>query len=499
MNQGKATILKLGFRVHTLLGWIGAGALLVFALSGITHPLMSWTGPQAAAFFPPQAKIPTELLLRIPTTLRDANITSASLVKVVPSESAPLLQITDDPLQPRRYFSLDTGKELAAYDERHAVWLARYYAGHPETQIRSVSFQRTFSDDYPWVNRLLPVYKIELDTPDNLTLFVYTELSALADITNSWKRLLQKIFRWGHTLSFLENTEVVRVILMAVLLLSVVGMTVSGMLMIRLMKSRSMPLGRRVHRNLGYAIWLPLLILSSSGLYHLIQSSLDYRRGGLQLPKPFSITQEQLSTQLTPFAHLGERPLTSINILEAPNGDLIYRLGVPNGPPGEGVSRSMRFGGVPFEQAPLYISARTGKQLSLTEREIALDYAASHRGGAPSDTIHTELITRFGPDYDFRNKRLPVWQIDYADPIKESVFIDPASGLLVDRVAPAQRLEAVSFSQLHKWNFLVPLMGRGGRDSIVVSLLSATIFATLLGLKMKLTRLLKRQRLRRQE
>lgn len=498
MNHRTAAILRIGFRIHTIAGWVGAVALVAFALSGMMHPLMSWTGPQAAAFFPPQAPMTAELLSRIPATLREAAITSATLVKVVPSETAPLLQITEDPRQPRRYFSLDTGTELPDYDERHAEWLARYYAGHPKTKIRSVTFHRSFSDDYPWVNRLLPVYKVEFDTSDNLTLFVYTELSALGDITNDWKRLLQKIFRWGHTLSFLEQTEMMRLILMGILIVSLMGMIVSGILMIRLMRSRSMQLGRRIHRSLGYALWLPLLMLSSSGLYHLIQSSIDDRKQGLQLPKPFSVSPERLSAEVTPSAHLGERPLTSINLLEAPNGELVYRLGIPNGDPTEGVSRTMRFGGVPLEKEPLYLSSLTGEPLSLTDREIALHYIALHRGTSPSHAAPTERITRFGPDYDFRNKRLPVWRIENVGRTGETVFIDPSSGLLVDQVGSAQQLEGLSFSQLHKWNFLVPLLGRSGRDYIVVSVLILAIVATLLGVRMKVSRFVKKRALRRE-
>lgn len=485
IGEKKTAILRIGFRLHALLATVGAIALLVFALSGMTHPLMSWTGPRAAAFFPPRAQITGDHLSHIPTTLSKAAITSAVLVKVVPSESTPLLQVTEDSTQPRRYFELSSGNELLDHDQQQAVWLARYYAGHQETKVRAVTFHRSFSDEYPWVNRLLPVYKVEFETADNLTLFVYTELSALGDIINDWKRSLQRIFRWGHTFSFLEDAEIARIILVGLLIASLLGMTISGLIMVSLMKSRTMPLRRKIHRTLGFAIWLPLLMLSVSGLYHLMQSSLDNRRGALQLPPPFSLSAERFGSDSLPPPHLETASVTSINLLEAPDGELVYRLGIPNGESSEPVSRQMRFAGTPLEKAPLYLSARSGEPLPLADKEIAHQYATHHLGPSSSHIISAELVTQFSPDYDFRNKRLPVWRLEYGAPTKETIFVDPASGLLVERVTPAQQLEGLSFSQLHKGNFLVPLLGRGGRDLLVVGVLIASIIATILGLQMK--------------
>jgi len=85
-------------------------------------------------------------------------------------------------------------------------------------------------------------------------------------------------------------------------------------------------------------------------------------------------------------------------------------------------------------------------------------------------------------DYDFRNKRLPVWQFTNNGTV---VFIDPASSTIVDVVTPALRYESWSFSILHKWNVLVPLLGRGGRDMLLSALLAAVLAMAAIGLSMK--------------
>ena len=85
-----------------------------------------------------------------------------------------------------------------------------------------------------------------------------------------------------------------------------------------------------------------------------------------------------------------------------------------------------------------------------------------------------EVVTRFGPDYDFRNKRLPVWRVDYGAPVKASVFVDTASGVLVDRVADREKPERLVFSLIHKWNFLFPI-GRLGLNIVVAAFVIALI------------------------
>ena len=57
-----------------------------------------------------------------------------------------------------------------------------------------------------------------------------------------------------------------------------------------------------------------------------------------------------------------------------------------------------------------------------------------------------------------------------------SVFIDPANGALVDNTS-----EGLSFSHLHKWNFLTPLVGRQGRDGLVALVILAALGLAVFG------------------
>jgi hypothetical protein len=85
-----------------------------------------------------------------------------------------------------------------------------------------------------------------------------------------------------------------------------------------------------------------------------------------------------------------------------------------------------------------------------------------------------ELVTRFGPDYDFRNKRLPVWRIDYGAPVNATLFVDTATGVLADRTENWQKPERYLFSFIHKWNFLFPI-GKVGLNAVVGSFMLALL------------------------
>jgi hypothetical protein len=172
-------------------------------------------------------------------------------------------------------------------------------------------------------------------------------------------------------------------------------------------------------------------------------------------------------------------------VVEGPNNRLLYRLGLPANRQSQPVTRTARFDGIPIEKPSLYVSALTGKFVNITDREMAILYAKQHMGPDHPPISNTEIVTHFGPEYDFRNKRLPVFRIDYETPTNDTLFIDPATGMQVDRLENRSRYERYSFAVLHKWQFLVPLIGRQGRDILMVTILSLAIVATILGFIMR--------------
>jgi len=498
-GSSKAKLRVKSFKWHVALVWVGGFALLSYIISAATHPLLAWTGPQSTAFRPPAATMQADQLTQIGPILKQYGVQNAIMIKLLPSQNGVLLQVTHNADQPRRYFDLDTATELPDHDEQQALWLARYYAlgGDTSVPVKSIEFQTEFDDAYPWVNRLLPVYKVTLDNDEKLNVFVYTEINALAGISNSYKTKVQSIFRNLHTWSWLSGFENVRIILIAFLMLCIFAMTLTGVGMIFLIRRRNnMTRNARVHRWIAVVLWVPLLGFSISGFWHLLHYGFSDVHRGLELGKPFSLAALDSAATVD---GLPEQALNQISLIEYQN-QLFYRLSLANGSAVEPAKesggdhahhssdkqqREARFNGQATEAGGLYYLVSSGEKASINDQEVAIDIASKRLDLKASLVQKAQLVTHFGPHYDFRNKRLPVWQIDFDSKLGDKVFIDPATGMLVDRLIDLDRYEGYSFSFLHKWSFLTPFTGRMWRDVIVVVVLGLVFLLVILGLIMR--------------
>ena len=480
----------LSMKWHNLAGWTGGIALVLFAGSGLLHILMTWTGPQAASFFPPQTTMTAESVQAVPQVLAQNNITHANMVKIVPGQRGPLLQVTTDNYEPRRYFELASGLEIPGHDKAQAIWLARYYSGEQSTPIRDVSFQTSFDANYPWVNRLLPVYRVTFDTDDQLTAFIYTEFGALGSLSNEWKSGLQAFFALLHTWSWLDGVENARLVIMLVLLLSLFTMAATGTAMILVLKNRTLPPQRRWHRLISYGIWLPILLFTASGTYHLLQQSTADTQKGLELGPAMDLSANRLGRNTQWMTGFADTPINNVTLLAGPGDVSLYRVGLPMGRHGQGLDRESRYKGQPIEKPALYFNAMDGTLSDLDDHDMALHFSTRLSGRSTELVESSQLVTHFGPDYDFRNKRLPVWRIDYA---QDRLFVDPASGVLVDRISDAALVEAYSFSFLHKWNMISQLIGRLPRDLLLLAVILPALLGGVLGYVMLLQRFRRRR------
>lgn len=118
---------RAALRWHRPLSLVGAAGLLVWGLSGLLHPIMTSFGPQQAVFAGPQRMLDLSDSMPLATILATSGIAQAAAVRIVPAEASHLLQVTVAADSPRRYFRLDNGLELSAYDQQQAEFLARHY------------------------------------------------------------------------------------------------------------------------------------------------------------------------------------------------------------------------------------------------------------------------------------------------------------------------------------------------------------------------------------
>jgi hypothetical protein len=491
-------------------------------------------GPQQAAFMPPAASVALEGARPIAETLESQGIAEAVAVKTVPAPGGGVLwQVTPAADGTRRYFLPADGGEVEGGDRAQAEFLARHYLA-TDRPITAARLQSEFDADYPWVNRLLPVWKLEFAGDDGLTAYVHTETSSLAAVNNTTKERLQTVFRALHTWEWVPpGMDWLRVVVIALMVGSLLALGLTGFAMlVTVRRKKRLPGARGWHRFAGYVLALPLIMFSASGIYHLIQSAMVPPMSQLKMGKPVNVASGKWPVE-TDWALIAKgRDIASVALVEGAGGQPLYRIGLapPKGTMGGGEHdhgpaktatadhgmaghdhaammaaqaktpstdaeiREARFAGIKPDGPAIYLDAATGNVVTSGDKDLARAIARRFTGAPDSAVTGVELVTRFSHEYDFRNKRLPVWRVDYGAPINASLFVDTGTGVLVDRVADGEKPERLVFSFVHKWNFLFPV-GRLAQNVIVGVLAIALIgFMAVLGLRMDVIRRLRPSR-----
>lgn len=526
----KTKTARWSYSKHQWLWLVGGISLLVWGLSGLTHIAMVLFGPQQAAFMPPAASVALEGARPIAATLAEQGIGQAVAVKTVPAPGGGVLwQVTPAADGTRRYFRPADGSEVTGGDRAQAEFLARHYLA-TDRAITSARLQTEFDADYPWVNRLLPVWKLEFAGEDGLTAYVHTETSSLAAVNNTTKARLQSVFRALHTWEWVPpGMDWLRVIVIGVMVGSLLALGLTGIAMlVTVRRKKRLPGSRGWHRIAGYVLALPLIMFSASGIYHLIQSALVPPVSQLKLGQPVNVASGKWPVEADWALIAKGRDIASIALVEGAEGQPLYRIGLapPKGAMGGGEHdhgpakphgaeghdhaammaaeakapttdaeiREARFAGIKPDGPAIYLDAATGNVVTSGDKDLARAIARRFTGAPDSAVTGVELVTRFSHEYDFRNKRLPVWRVDYGAPVNASLFVDTGAGVLVDRVADGEKPERLVFSFIHKWNFLFPV-GRLGQNVVVGAFTLALIgFMAALGLRMDLARRLRARR-----
>ena len=468
-------------RWHRVLAWVAGIMLVLWCASGLIHTYLSLFGPQQQVFQAPQRPLHLQGMKPIPTILREAGIDEVRVVRVVVGEDENLLQVTQEAQQPRRYFRLTDGQELQDQDHVQALFLARHYMGWPEAPVREVRQLHDFTDEYPSVNRLLPVYRVAFDNDEDTVAFVYTETSVLAGVNNRLKTRLQNVFRQVHSGAWLgQISESVRVALLGVLLSALLLTALAGVgLLVGVRRKTSAPGVKHWHRGAAYVLSLPLLLLVFSGLWHLLQNAGPKPPSNLRLSAPLKVEQMDFALDREWSALTKDLNVQGLSLVHNQDSKAwMYRLSVAQ-PPGKPPTtpeeiRHARFDGKSALSEPIYLMARSGEVWPGGDRELALQLGERFTGVSRDAITSVEKVTRFGPEYDFRNKRVPVWRLDYGQPVNASVFVDTATGVLADISPNGAKAERWSFSYLHKWNFLA-MFGRNIHNGVVSGVVLAIL------------------------
>lgn len=438
---------------HRRLAWVAASAALVWAASGILHPVIVWTGPKPAAFAPPPSAFGPAALPAPAALLAGAGLVDAEQLRYLAIDDRPVLQVQRGSSPERVYLDAASGELLSDADREQAIRLARHYAGEPQAEVREARLQTRFDADYPAVNRLLPVWRIDFAREDGLAVWIDTGGDRLGTLSGSRKRSLQRLFQILHKLSPLDGLPLLRDLLIG-LFSSALLLTAGAGAALLLRRGGRVP-ARRWHRRLGWLAVLPALAFPASGLFHLL--AYEGSRPLAALP-PLATT----AFSAVPFK-VQDEPVREALSLALPSGPgWLLRLADGSG------TRSR------------YVAA-DGRALAEDEAALVRHWAAAHFGIAEAEVATPERIARFTAEYGFANKLLPVWRV--AGPNDEIAFFDPASGRLSAAIRPLNLAEGAAFDWLHKGHWLDALgLKPDARNAVLIALAALVLLTAGVGL-----------------
>lgn len=443
---------------HRALAWIAAVTAVVWATSGAIHPLIVAIGPKPVAFQPPRVafdaaafKAPSELLAA-------AGIAEASQLRYVAVDGQAALQVQPVGQAERVYFDAATGSPIADADRARAIALARHYSGEQTAEVRSARLIERFDRDYPWINRLLPVWAVAFEGEAGVNVYVDTGGDRVGTMSGSSKRYWQGLFQTLHTLSFIE-VPYLRPAAVGLMVGVLFAMAVFGSALL-FRRGGTQP-SRRFHRRLAWIALIPALLFPATGLFKLLVGQLPEPPP----PAPSAIVASSLTT--TPFA-AGDGALREAVAVPLIGAAPLWRLVLDRSDAGE-----------------VRLRAADGGSIEGGDETLARRIASGVLGRAVSEPL--EAIGRFNADYGFANKRLPVWKL--AGVGDRDWYFETRSGLVAARIGGLPRLQARVFDLLHKGQLFNRLgLSLGQRDLLMSALAASIVLSALFGLAMKLRR-----------
>jgi hypothetical protein len=479
--------LKKLLSLHRSFGMVLGVLVLLWSLTGVLHPMMSATQPQPVKRMPPPQQLDLTHALAATDVLKLHQITQFSALQVIELENQ---QIAYRILRPNQkmaeYYDSQTGQLLVNAEQQDAERIARWYTGLSHQEIVSNQLITGFSDDYPSVNRLLPVWRV--DFQNGLRAYVDPTQARLATLSNDQKMWMAKIFRLGHTWTWGDQAWTGQAVLMQIALIGILCMLVIGIgLFFKIHNRRNHRLGQKpvrfLHRYLGISLSVFILLWVLSGFYHIWQKKPDikniqpvFHTADLSTEAWQQVTQQpiqRLDLVPTTFSHTHTRAAWMIQTVGQPplQGSMTAASKAHDHHATKTAAPAIQF-----------VDAGNGKALDILEQSKQL--AASYLALKPEQIKQSSWVTSFAGEYGFINKRLPVIKVETQLENQLRLYIEPSSGVIAAQVTQQDALEGFSFAYLHKWTWLP--IDKTLRDIILATIAALVALLAVLGFRVQL-------------
>lgn len=517
----KNMLRKNIYKWHRKISLIVALPVVLWALSGFMHPIMTTIRPGVATQFLQTSVIDST---RIKTSLQEAlmknHLSQFHNFRFVHIDTNWFYQVQlaagDIPV----YLSAQTGNQLRNGDKLYAQYIAKQFLegqrkpepekkllaslvterqlasavgsdpvpvetvsshdccdaattcvlGNEEgSQVDSVELIHSFNAEYKFVNRLLPVYKVSFDRPDGIRIYVETTSDRFAYAVDNNRATFDRIFSLFHNWSWLDAIGKGKYIIMALLLAGAFLSTLMGIYIFIITTTKKangndVLKARRNHRWTSILVSLFTLMFSFSGAFHALEKLQTDNRYEFYTKQ--QVSSKAVALDLPELQKVVQKPVANISLVSM-NNEMYWQVVTKSegknteraGPQGKDMMKDKK---MPRPNA-VYVNVNSNSPLNDGEKKYAHYLAGLFSGNSEQDIQTTEVITKFEGEYGFVNKRLPVWKIGYASDNNERYYVETSTGKLAVRVDDNDLYEGYSFALLHKHHFM-DFSGKTGRD-----------------------------------
>lgn len=510
---------KNSYKWHRISSLIIAIPVLLWAISGFMHPLMTTIRPAVSTqFIRPDSIDGSRINLSLREALERNAIESFHNFRIIHIDTNWFYQVQIKANTHPVYLSTRNGKKLKNGDALYAQHLARLFLeGTPTksselketgttnsntadnshnlqpselpaathdccdaatacvlknakgTKVKRVEALSDFDAEYRSINRLLPVHKVSFDRADGIRIYVATFGNQFAYAVDDKRARFDTIFALFHNWSWMDAAGSLKYLLMTVLLLLTLVTTFLGLYLFFTTKSKksnghAMVKARNNHRWTAVAVSLFTILFAFSGAFHAIEKlKKDTRHLYFNNQTIATATADCKPALLREHIH---QPITNISAVQM-NDTLYWQITKQEkskhvSGKQDGRKDLMKNKSVPPPNA-LYLKASDLSTLHDGEKTYASYLAGLFSKNNESAIRSINAITRFEGEYGFVNKRLPVWKVQYELNDKERYYIETATGKLAVRIQDRDLYEGYSFALLHKHHFM-DFAGKTGRD-----------------------------------
>ncbi|TAF46154.1 MAG: PepSY domain-containing protein [Sphingobacteriales bacterium] len=502
-NKLKKTIRKNVYKWHKYIGLITIVPVIFWCLSGLMHPFLAhWFKPQIAhEFVLPKPINKAQIKISIYDVLNQNHIFKIKNLRIVNFAGATYYQIKNTK-NSWLYFNTQTGKQLPNGDVKYAEYLSRYFLADSTSSIKSISQQTTFSHEYKYINRLLPVWKVSFNRPDSIDVYVETPYSRLGTFNPTSRKVFLWIFDNFHTWSFLENiSNNTYSIFIMLLLLSIISVSaLSGVIIYGFMWGKfknpkaenKKGILKKYHRKIGISVAFVSFTFAFSGGYHAIRKLTPNTLPQMVYEPSIETKNLVLDVFKLPIDWVRLSNVSIVKIKKEYFYQLFYTQ--TNDTDAEiiylntSTTKVLKNGNI--EYAKFLANKFENKLLSInpTLPDCCEAVCEKPTNSLPNSLLlKAEELQKFDKrEYGFAFKRLPVVGLAYNTTNKSSYYIETTTSRLAAKIQNDDRYEGYSFAIFHKFLFM-DWAGKNIRDIVTMlaalGVLTVSMFGLVLFLK----------------